>query len=160
MTNRWLTPRRGIGFIIALASLVSLVVIYFCAGRIAEKHVEEFNRRDPEFVKRNWALKEIGPRSPLGLEVTESVGLIEVKARGPEEADPPLYQGSAVFNSVSTGQVWEVVAGKARLLWSPNPLWLITTHPVLVAIALLTCLFGFYLVLSRAGTVLQPKNNP
>lgn len=152
------TTRKKIGCIIASASFVSLVVIYFYVGQAAEERVAEFNRRDPEFMKMNWTFKETGPRNRLGLEVTESVGLFEVKARGPGEPEPTPYQGSAVLKSVSTGQIWDVVAGRARLLWSPNPLWLITTHPVPVGIALVTCIIGFYLVLSKAGrkgTVLQ-----
>jgi hypothetical protein len=143
------TTRKKIGCIIVLASLVSLVAIYFYTGHIAEERVAEFNRRDPEFMERNWALKETGPRNRLGLEVTASVGLVEIKARGPGEPEPTPYQGSAVFKSVSTGQIWEVVVGKAQLLWSPNPLWLVTTHPVPVSIALVSCIIGLYLVLSK-----------
>src|SRR5216684_2438586 len=143
------TTRKKIGCIIALTSLVSSVGIYFYAGHVAEQRVAEFNERDPGFAKRNWAFKENGPRNPLGLEVTESVVLTEVKARGPGEPEPTPYQGSAVFKSVSTGQIWEVQAGKARLSWAPNPLWLITTLPVPVTISLVSCIIGLYLMLSK-----------
>jgi hypothetical protein len=74
-----LATRRSIGFSIVLAALVSLVLIYFCTGHIGEKRLAEFNRQHPDFAKKSWALGETGPRKRLGLEVTSSVGLVELR---------------------------------------------------------------------------------
>lgn len=134
---------------LALASIVFLAAAYFHRRHIAEQRLAEFKERDPDFAKRNWAFLATGQRNRLGLEVTRSVGLIEIKARGPGEPEPPLYGGSAVVKNIGNGAIWEVVEGKARLFWSPNPYWWVTTEPLAAGVALAALAVGMWLSQSK-----------
>lgn len=156
MTQPKLATRRMLGAAIVLAALASLVLIHRHTTQVAEERLEEFNRRVPDFMKKgNWALKETGPRRRLGLEVTESVGLVDI-------SDGTFYKGSAVLKQAQNEwgrEIWEVVDGKAALL-SGNILWSVTTDTIPVIFVMLSMVVGGILVLWKRAGPSKKENQP
>jgi hypothetical protein len=134
--------RRLLGLALVLAALVSLPLIQGHTRQLALERLDEFNRRDPDFAKRNFWIT----RTPAG-----QIGLQEIF---PDRPNQSFFAGSAVVlfpegrRNVRGGEIWEVADGKLRLLSSLNPVWIFRTNPVLAAVAVATLLAGGFLVLS------------
>ena len=146
--------RRMIGLLLVLAAFVSLSLIQSHTRQVALERLDQFNRRDPDFSKRNHWITS----TPSG-----EMGLQEVY---PDRPNDKFINGSAVVlfpegpKNALSGEIWEVTEGKLSLLSSPRLFWIIRTDPVAVAVAMATFLFGVVLVLWKASANRDSKEEP